>query len=103
MQEELRELRALVKQNLALTEDISKQVHKMRRAALWGRFFQMVWWVVVITVSGAAYYYYLQPYVDKIVTFYDEISMSAPPSARQPFDLNQTVERFVKSLTPTQK
>ncbi len=66
MEEELKELRALVKQTLALTEETNHIVRGMRRSARWGRFFSLVWWVAIIAVSGATYYLYLQPYIDSI-------------------------------------
>lgn len=70
MEEEIKELRALVKQNLALTQETNHIVRGMRRSARWGRFFSLVWWVAIIAVSGATYYLYLQPYVDTIQKAY---------------------------------
>ncbi|MDQ5955301.1 MAG: hypothetical protein QG621_304 [Patescibacteria group bacterium] len=102
MQDELTELRALVKQNLALTEDIGHQVRKMRRAALWGRVFQLVWWGAIIVVSGAAYLYYLQPYIQKVIDIYEQVSGTTTTTYQSP-DINKAVEQFVKSLGPTQK
>ncbi len=102
MQDELAELRALVKQNLALTEDIAHQVRKMRRAAIWGRVFQLVWWGAIIIVSGAAYLYYLQPYIQKVIDIYEQVS-GTPTTSYQPPNINKAVEDFVKSLGPTQK
>ena len=98
MDEDIRELKALMQQNIALTEDISHQVRKMRRAALWGRFFQIVWWVAVLAVSGAAYYYYLQPYVGKFESLYSEIQTNSQQSP----SINQEVQKFLQSFTRPQ-
>jgi hypothetical protein len=99
MDKDIEELRALVKQNLALTEDINHTLRKMRRAAAWGRFFQTVWWIAVIAVSGAAYYYYLQPNVDQIEHFYNQFS-SGPSMSGSSFD--QQVARFFENLHQSQ-
>ena len=96
MNDEIAELRNLVKKNLALTEETNRMVHKMRRAAMWGRLFQIIWWVVVVAVSGAAYYYYLQPYVTEITHFYNQLGMSSPnqPSMAEEF------QKFFQSFNP---
>ena len=99
MDEDIRELTALVKQNLALTHDIAHQVHKRRRAAMWGRVFQIIWWVLVIAVSGAAYYYYLEPYVEKALQLYTQVEGT---SGQQP-GINQDIQRFIQSWQPKQQ
>jgi hypothetical protein len=99
MDDEIAELRSLVKKNLALTEDTNRMVHKMRRAAMWGRLFQIVWWVGVIAVSGAAYYYYLQPYVSSIEHFYSALGMSDPS---QP-SISQEFQKFFQSFSTKPK
>jgi len=76
MTEDIEELKELVEKNIKLTEDTNRTVHKMRRSAIWGRVFQMVWWGVIIIVSGAAYYIYLQPYVGQIEDLYTQFKAS---------------------------
>ncbi len=58
---------------LRITKETNAMVHKMRRAQIWGRFYQVAWWVLIIAVSGVTYYVYAQPYVDKIEQFYTEL------------------------------
>ena len=96
MDEDIQELKALVKQNLALTQELNHTVRKMRRAAAWNRFFQLVWWVFVLVASWAAYYYYLEPYVGKIEQIYAQYGASSGQSQQ----LSQEVQNFLKTLTP---
>lgn len=73
MNDEIEELKELVKRNTAILEDTNRTVHKMRRSALWGRFFQLAWWFAIIAVSGATYYLYLQPYVGQLTDLYVQL------------------------------
>ncbi len=56
-----------------LTLDTNRQVHKLRRGILWGRFFTVAWWIIVVAVSGYTYYVYAQPYVDKLISVYAQV------------------------------
>jgi hypothetical protein len=56
-----------------LTLDTNRQVHKMRRGILWGRFFTVAWWIIVVAVSGYTYYVYAQPYVDRLLHVYAQV------------------------------
>jgi hypothetical protein len=76
MTDDIEELKELVEKNTKLAEDTNRTVHKMRRSALWGRFFQLAWWIAIIAVSGAAYYIYLQPYVGQIEALYEQFKTS---------------------------
>lgn len=76
MTDDIEELKELVEKNTKLSEDTNRTVHKMRRSALWGRFFQLAWWIAIIAVSGAAYYIYLQPYVGQIEALYEQFKAS---------------------------
>jgi hypothetical protein len=90
---EIEELKELVKQDLAISADTNRAVHKIRRGANWGRLFQFIWWAAIIAVSGAAYYLYLQPYVAKVEALYGNMQQT---SARAQTFENQVVS-FVKS------
>ena len=70
VEEEIRELRELVEENLAATEETNRLLRKMRRSARWAWIVQIVWWLAIAGVTGAAYYYYVQPYVAKIEQLY---------------------------------
>ncbi|HEV8666676.1 MAG TPA: hypothetical protein VN665_02395 [Candidatus Paceibacterota bacterium] len=60
-----------------LTLDTNRQIHKMRRGILWGRFFTVVWWLIIVAVSGYTYYVYAQPYVNKIEQIYAQIGQTS--------------------------
>ncbi len=68
---EIEELKELVRRNTLLAQDTNKLVHSMRRNQRWHTIFTIVWWLTVVGVSGALYYYYLQPYVEQILGLYN--------------------------------
>jgi hypothetical protein len=70
--QEIDELKELLRRNIALSEDTNRIVHKVRRGAAWGRFFQILWWLLIIAVSGVTYYFY-QPYLLKIEQVYGNL------------------------------
>lgn len=75
MDQEVEELKELVRQNIAISEDTNRQVHKVRRAARMGQFMQIVWWLIILGASGWAYYYY-QPYINQITGLYAQFQSS---------------------------
>lgn len=70
MANDLDELKQEVEALREITQDTNRQVHKLRRAAWWGRLWSIVWWLTVAGVTGAAYYYYVQPYVADLTSAY---------------------------------
>ncbi|MDE2071124.1 MAG: hypothetical protein KGI70_00060 [Patescibacteria group bacterium] len=70
MDTEIQSLKKEVDELKSLTLDTNRTVHKMRRAAWWGRLWGIVWWLLIFGASGAAYYYYVQPYVNTIMKEY---------------------------------
>jgi hypothetical protein len=99
MNDDLEEIKEMSKRTLALAEDTNRMVHRMRRAAAWGRFFQIVWWVVIIAVSGAAYYYYLAPYVNRLEQLYGQVE----GINQQGQNWSTELQQFFSHLTPSQK
>ena len=79
-----------------LTLDTNRMVHKMRRAQMWGRFYQVAWWIAVVAVSGAAYYYYAQPYVNKIEQLYAQVQHGG----QQAQDFGSQVSSFFGNWLP---
>ncbi len=63
------EMRELLKRNAKLAEENNTLLHKMRRSALWGNVFRVVYWIVILFVSFGAYYF-LEPYAKKAVGVY---------------------------------
>ncbi len=94
MEQDIDEVKELAKKNLALAQDTNRIMHKMQRAARWGRFFQIVWWIAILAVSSAAYYYYLQPYVHKIEDVYSNFQASGQKAQ----SIGQQIENLFKSF-----
>jgi hypothetical protein len=62
-----------IDQILQITKDTNHMVHKMRRAQMWGRFYQIAWWIAILAISGYTYYVYAQPYVDRLLQLYGQV------------------------------
>ena len=60
---------------LEKTEDSNKLLHKMHRAAVWGRVFRFFYWIVIIGVAVGSYYY-LSPYLETLIDAYNNIMAS---------------------------
>ena len=92
VEEQIEELRELVEKNIEVTEDTNRTIHKLRRSALWGFFFQIVWWLSIAGITGFAYYYFVQPQVDRIKEIYGV-------TQEQSEGFNNQVTSFVKYFT----
>ncbi len=63
------EERQLLIQTHRLAEENNTLLRKMRRAALWGRVWHIMYWTVIIGLSIGAYYF-VQPYVEQVQGVY---------------------------------
>ena len=70
MDQEIEELKELVRQNTKIAEDTNKLVHSMRRSMRFTRLLRLLWWAAIIGISSAAYLIYFQPYVTQIMQLY---------------------------------
>jgi hypothetical protein len=68
--EEIDELKELVRHNTKVAEETNRIVHGMQRSARWGVFFRIFWWLTIFGISSALYFYYVQPYVAEIERLY---------------------------------
>ncbi len=68
----LAELKELVRQNIALSQETNKMLHSMRRSAWISRAIRITWIVLLIGSSLLAYSY-LQPYIDQILSIYGNL------------------------------
>ena len=80
---------------LQLTRETNRMVHKMRRAQLWGRFYQVVWWLFILAISGITYYYYFQPYVDKILEAYGHIQATGQQAQNYGSEISNFFGNFI--------
>lgn len=64
------ELKEIVKRQGVVIDEMNKTLHGMRRSQRWHTFMRVAWWVLIFAVSTGFYYYYVQPYIDTIITAY---------------------------------
>ena len=69
MDPEINELKELVRQNIALSQETNKIVHKMRNAVRWSGVFKLLWIGALVAFSFGAYVY-LAPYLGQLTAFY---------------------------------
>lgn len=70
MDPETNELKELVRQSIALSQENNKMLHAMRRSSRWSFILRILWWLTIFGVSSAVYYYYLAPYVMQLLNLY---------------------------------
>jgi hypothetical protein len=61
-EDEIHELKELVRQSIALGEENNVLLRKMRTSARWSSFFRVIYWLIIIGLSVGAFYF-IQPYV----------------------------------------
>ncbi|MDB5225028.1 MAG: hypothetical protein JWO43_650 [Candidatus Adlerbacteria bacterium] len=93
MDPDIEEIKEMAKKALALAEDTNRTVHKLRHAAWWGFFFQMLWWGAVLGSSAFAYHYYVQPYVANLQGLYSQVQTGT----QQAQSLEKIVSDYVRS------
>ncbi len=67
------EIKSMLKKNLALTKDNNRLLRKIRRNAVIGGIFKLVWFAVIIGLPVVLYYYVLQPYISQVTDTYAQI------------------------------
>ena len=88
--QQIEELKELVRRNIALSEETNKLVHSMRRSERLAQIFRILWWVVLFGGSAVAYYYYVQPYIDQLQHLY----ANAQASGQQAEDFSKAIADF---------
>lgn len=61
------DLRELLKKNLELTKENNKLLRKMRRNAVWGGIFKLIWLAVLIGLPVYVYFQFLEPLVGNVL------------------------------------
>lgn len=62
----------LLERLVELAEDNNRILHQMRRTNRWSHFFTFIKWLVIIALSLGSYYY-LEPYLNGIMDFYQNV------------------------------
>lgn len=66
----------LLRETFELVKDNNTMLHKIRRGQKWASFMRVVYWLIIIGISIGAWYY-LQPYVNKMMNLYNQVSGSS--------------------------
>jgi len=67
------DLSDLVNENLRLTRENNKLLRKMHRAQVWATIFKVLWLAVLIGVPIWFYLSYVEPYMQQVMTTYNEM------------------------------
>lgn len=97
------EERDLLADILANTRENNKILTKMQRNARWATTFQVVRWTVVILIALGAYYY-VQPYVDRIIATYRNVTGTVSSMNDKATTINaglKSVNDIVNSIRPS--
>ena len=81
MDPQIEQLKELIRQNTALTQEVHAMVKSMHRTAVWGRVGKFIWLVVIAAFSVGAFFYLL-PYLQEMKELYDT-AQQALEQARQ--------------------
>ena len=55
------ESKRMLRQTLEISRENNKLLKKMRRTAIWGNVFRLIWWAILIGVPIYLYFTFLQP------------------------------------------
>jgi hypothetical protein len=76
------EIKRLLVENQRLLTDNNNLLHKMRRDALLGSFFKIIWFIIIIGGPVYIYFNYIQPNMDTLKVKYNELEqMTSDTSA----------------------
>ena len=93
------ESKKLLDDTFLLVKDNNIMLHKIRRGQKWASIMRIVYWLIIIGASIEAFYY-LQPYVEKLMTLYNQVSGSSQTINK--VDLN-SIEDILKNYKITPK
>jgi hypothetical protein len=66
----------LLKETFLLAKENNVMLRKIRRGQKWASFMRVIYWLIIIGISIGAWYY-LQPWVDKVMNLYSQVSGSS--------------------------
>ena len=72
MDQQIEELKELVRRNTALSEENNKMLHGIRRSARISSLMRMLWIALLIGASVYSYLYF-QPYINQILEIYNNV------------------------------
>ena len=99
MDPQIEQLKELVRQNIALTQETHDMVRSIRRSGYTNMVFKVLWWVVIFGGSWVAYYLYVQPYVDQLLQLYTHMQAGGA----QAQGIGTAAANFLSQLVPKQQ
>jgi hypothetical protein len=73
------ESKKMIEETFYLAKENNKMLLKIRSVQKWDIFWSLLKWFIIIGIALGSFYY-LEPYVNKIITFYGSISGTSQSS-----------------------
>jgi len=91
----------LLKETFELVKENNLMLRKIRRGQKWASFMRIVYWLIIIGISIGAFYL-LQPYVNKMINLYNQVSGSNQNLNLNGGSVNSSIGDFLKNykITP---
>jgi len=67
------ESKRMLRQVLETSKENNKLLKSMRRAAIWGNIFRIIWWAIIIGVPLYLYFSFVQPVYEDISSQVEEV------------------------------
>jgi hypothetical protein len=67
----------LLEETLKMEKENNKMLHTLYQSMIWGRVFRIFYWMLILA-SLIGSYYVAQPYIEKILNFYNQASELIP-------------------------
>src|SRR3989344_9322968 len=94
------ESKQLLRENLEITRDNSRQLRKIRHSMFLSNVLRLVWWVLIIGGPIVLYYYFLAPYVGQLQATYQGFQEGAGGLQEIGSGLPEGFGTFVEKLRP---
>jgi len=66
------EEKRLLEETAKLAKENNVILRKMRRSAIWGSIFKVIYWLVILG-GLAVSWYYIEPYINTILEMYEQV------------------------------
>lgn len=82
MNPEIEELKQLIRQNTALTQEVHGMVKSLHRASIWSKVLRGVW-IAFVVASAIGAFVFLGPYLQQIGALYESIQEALQMAQQQ--------------------
>jgi hypothetical protein len=101
MESDTEDLRQDIAELKEMVGEMDDTLRSIRRNQRWHAFVTIAWWLTIIGVTGAAYYY-MQPYIQRVVTTYEQVQQGADTAQNWQSEAQEFLSEYFKNRTPTQ-